>query len=113
MTENKPFIFYTSGSTGEPKVVKKSYECVLQEGQDLADFFKFSKDTVFVSTVNSEYMYGTTFTVMLPEVLGCRVDADRVVYPEDMKDYENTYLFQHLLFLKSLQNTSLILKISL
>lgn len=109
----KTFIFNTSGSTGEPKVIKKSYECVLKEGQDLADFFKFSKDTVFVSTVNSEYMYGTTFTVMLPEVLGCRVDADRVVYPEDMKDYENTYLFQHLLFLKSLQNTSLILKISL
>lgn len=88
----KTFIFNTSGSTGEPKVIKKSYECVLKEGQDLADFFKFSKDTVFVSTVNSEYMYGTTFTVMLPEVLGCRVDADRVVYPEDMKDYEK-YVF--------------------
>ena len=88
----KTFIFNTSGSTGEPKVIKKSYECVLKEGQDLADFFKFSKDTVFVSTVNSEYMYGTTFTVMLPEVLGCSVDADRVVYPEDMKDYEK-YVF--------------------
>ena len=84
----KTFIFNTSGSTGERKVIKKSCEWVLKEGQDLADFFKFSKDTVFVSSENSEYMYGTTFTVMLPEVLGCSVDADRVVYPEDMKDYE-------------------------
>lgn len=92
MTENKPFIFYTSGSTGEPKVVKKSYECVFREGQDLAQFFNFSKDTVFVSTVNPDYMYGTTFTVMLPKVLGCFADTDRVMYPEDMKDYER-YVF--------------------
>lgn len=90
--DKKTFIFHTSGSTGEPKIVKKSYECVLKEGQDLADFFSFSKDTVFVSTVNSDYMYGTTFTVILPKVLGCFVDTDRVVYPEDIKDYEN-YVF--------------------
>ena len=90
--DKKPFIFNTSGSTGEPKVIKKSYECVLKEGQDLAKLFNFSKDTVFVSTVNSDYMYGTTFAVMLPHVLGCFVDPDRVLYPEDIKNYEN-YVF--------------------
>ena len=87
--DKKTFIFNTSGSTGEPKVVEKSYECVLKEGEDLAEFFKFSKDTVFVSTVSPEYMYGTTFTVMLPKVLGCVVDSERVLYPEDIKDYDN------------------------
>ena len=88
----KTFIFNTSGSTGEPKIIEKSYECVLKEGQDLAKLFNFSDDTVFVSTVNSDYMYGTTFTVMLPRVLGCVVDGERVLYPEDIKDYEN-YVF--------------------
>ena len=89
---NKPFIFRTSGSTGEPKIIKKSYESLLAEARDLAEFFKFSSDTVFVSTVNPDYMYGTTFTVMLPEVLGCKVDGERVFYPEDIKDYEK-YVF--------------------
>lgn len=92
MIENKQYIFHTSGSSGEPKIVKKSYKCVLAEGQDLAEFFKFSPDTVFVSTVTPDFMYGTTFTVMLPKVLGCKVDEERVLYPEDIKDYEK-YVF--------------------
>ncbi len=90
--DKKQFIFHTSGSAGEPKIIQKSYECVLKEGRDLAEFFKFSSDTVFVSTVPKEFMYGTTFTVMLPEVLGCKVDTERVLYPEDIKDYEK-YVF--------------------
>ena len=102
MQSNKPFIFYTSGSSGEPKVIEKSYTCVLAEGKDLAYFFKFSPDTVFVSTVNSEYMYGTTFTVMLPEVLGCKVDGERVFYPEDIKDYEKYVLVSTPSFLEKL-----------
>ena len=76
MSENKQYTFHTSGSSGEPKIIKKSYECVLAEGQDLAEFFKFSPDTVFVSTVTPDFMYGTTFTVMLPKVLGCKVDEE-------------------------------------
>lgn len=92
MIENKQYIFHTSGSSGEPKIVKKSYKCVLAEGQDLAEFFKFSPDTVFVSTVTPDFMYGTTFTVMLPKVLGCKVDEERILYPEDIKDYEK-YVF--------------------
>ncbi|OLA78453.1 MAG: hypothetical protein BHW55_01680 [Candidatus Melainabacteria bacterium 35_41] len=92
MSENKQYTFHTSGSSGEPKIIKKSYECVLAEGQDLAEFFKFSPDTVFVSTVTPDFMYGTTFTVMLPKVLGCKVDEERVLYPEDIKDYEK-YVF--------------------
>lgn len=92
MSENKQYTFHTSGSSGEPKIIKKSYECVLAEGQDLAEFFKFSPDTVFVSTVTPDFMYGTTFTVTLPKVLGCKVDEERVLYPEDIKDYEK-YVF--------------------
>ena len=58
----------------------------------MAEFFKFSPDTVFVSTVTPDFMYGTTFTVVLPKVLGCKVDEERVLYPEDIKDYEK-YVF--------------------
>lgn len=99
---NEQFIFHTSGSTGEPKTIKKSYNCLLAEAQDLAKFFNFSPDTVFVSTVDNKYMYGTTFTVMLPKVLGCNVEKERVVYPEDIKNYEKFVFVSTPSFLEKL-----------
>ena len=103
MTENRePFVFYTSGSTGEPKIVRKSYECLFNEAIDLAKFFGFSKDIVFVSTVSDEFMYGTTFTLMLPKVLGCKVDEERVVYPEDIKNYDKFVFVSTPSFLEKL-----------
>ena len=57
-SSEKPYIFYTSGTTGEPKVVKKTYANLEAEALDMADFFKVSKDMVIVSTVNPEHMSG-------------------------------------------------------
>ena len=103
MIENdKQFIFRTSGSTGEPKTIVKSKNCLLAESCDLAKFFNFSPDTIFVSTVSNEFMYGTTFTVMLPKALNCKVDSERVVYPEDIKDYEKFVFVSTPSFLEKL-----------
>ena len=103
MIENdKQFIFHTSGSTGEPKTIVKSKKCLLGESCDLAKFFNFSPDTIFVSTVSNEFMYGTTFTVMLPKTLNCKVDSERVVYPEDIKDYEKFVFVSTPSFLEKL-----------
>lgn len=103
MIENdKQFIFNTSGSTGEPKTIVKSKKCLLAESRDLAKFFNFSPDTIFVSTVSNEFMYGTTFTVMLPKALNCKVDSERVVYPEDIKDYEKFVFVSTPSFLEKL-----------
>lgn len=103
MIENdKQFIFHTSGSTGEPKIIVKSKKCLLAESCDLAKFFNFSPDTIFVSTVSNEFMYGTTFTVMLPKALNCKVDSERVVYPEDIKDYEKFVFVSTPSFLEKL-----------
>lgn len=103
MTENnEQFVFHTSGSTGEPKTIIKSKDCLLAESRDLAKFFEFSSDTIFVSTVSDEFMYGTTFTVMLPKALNCEVDSERVVYPEDIKDYEKFVFVSTPSFLEKL-----------
>lgn len=103
MIENdKQFIFHTSGSTGEPKTIVKSKKCLLAESRDLAKFFNFSPDTIFVSTVSNEFMYGTTFTEMLPKALNCKVDSERVVYPEDIKDYEKFVFVSTPSFLEKL-----------
>ena len=91
-SSEKPYIFYTSGTTGEPKVVKKTYENLEAEALDMADFFKVSKDMVIVSTVNPEHMFGAVFTVMLAKVTGCRLEPERVFFPEDLKDY-GKYIF--------------------
>lgn len=99
---NEQFVFHTSGSTGEPKTIIKSKNCMLAESRDLAKFFKFSPDTIFVSTVSDEFMYGTTFTVMLPKALNCKVDGERVVYPEDIKDYEKFVFVSTPSFLEKL-----------
>lgn len=99
---NVSFIFHTSGTTGEPKAVTKSSECLTTEGKDLANFFKFSKDTIFVTTVTDNYMYGTTFTVMLPRALGCKVEHERVLYPEDIKDFEKFVFVSTPSFLEKL-----------
>ena len=99
---NEQFVFHTSGSTGEPKTIIKSKDCMLAESRDLAKFFKFSPDTIFVSTVSDEFMYGTTFTVMLPKTLNCKVDGERVVYPEDIKDYEKFVFLSTPSFLEKL-----------
>lgn len=99
---NEQFVFHTSGSTGEPKTIVKSKNCLLAESCDLAKFFNFSPDTIFVSTVSNEFMYGTTFTVMLPKALNCKVDSERVVYPEDIKDYEKFVFVSTPSFLEKL-----------
>ena len=99
---NEQFVFHTSGSTGEPKTIIKSKDCMFAESRDLAKFFKFSPDTIFVSTVSDEFMYGTTFTVMLPKALNCKVDGERVVYPEDIKDYEKFVFVSTPSFLEKL-----------
>lgn len=99
---NVGFVFFTSGSTGEPKTVNKSSKCVVKESKDLAEIFKFSPDTVFVSTVTTDYMYGTTFTMMLPMDLNCKVEQEIVSYPEDIKDYEKFVLVSTPSFLEKL-----------
>lgn len=107
---NEQFVFHTSGSTGEPKTIIKSKDCMLAESRDLAKFFKFSPDTIFVSTVSDEFMYGTTFTVMLPKALNCKVDGERVVYPEDIKDYEKFVFVSTPSFLEKLAKYNYIFK---
>lgn len=99
---NVGFVFFTSGSTGEPKTVNKTSGCVVKESMDLAEIFKFSPDTVFVSTVTTDYMYGTTFAMMLPMELNCKVEQEIASYPEDIRDYEKFVLVSTPSFLEKL-----------
>lgn len=102
LTGQNGIYIMTSGSTAEPKVIKKSLKNLILEAKDMVKIFNLDKDLVFVSTTVPAHMFGLTFQVMIPLELGCTVDTDRVQYPEDLKDYDNYVLISTPSFLEKM-----------
>ncbi len=59
-------VFYTSGSTGEPKEVPKTLFQLETEIQCLIRTFNISSSGKFISTVPHYHIYGLLFSVLLP-----------------------------------------------
>ena len=84
-TENIFINFYTSGSTGEPKCVRKSLENVISEARVLAELFPADKESVFVTTLKLTHMFGFVFAFIFPFYSGYVIDTDTVKFPEQIK----------------------------
>lgn len=76
------FYLQTSGSSGKSKMIEKSLAQMIKESEYLADELNFSERNTFFSSVSHRHMFGLTFKVFLPLVLGARVIADELNYPE-------------------------------
>ena len=76
------FYLQTSGSSGKSKMIEKSLEQMIKEGEYLARELIFSEQNTFFSSVSHRHMFGLTFKVFLPLVLGARVITDELNYPE-------------------------------
>ena len=76
------FYLQTSGSSGKSKMIKKSLAQMIKESEYLAAELNFSSQNTFFSSVSHRHMFGLTFKVFLPLVLGARVIADELNYPE-------------------------------
>ena len=76
------FYLQTSGSSGKSKMIKKSLAQMIKESEYLADELNFSAQNTFFSSVSHRHMFGLTFKVFLPLILGARVIADELNYPE-------------------------------
>ena len=76
------FYLQTSGSSGKSKMIEKSLAQMIKESEYLADELNFSSQNTFFSSVSHRHMFGLTFKVFLPLVLGARVIADELNYPE-------------------------------
>lgn len=76
------FYLQTSGSSGKSKMIEKSLAQMIKESEYLADELNFSGQNTFFSSVSHRHMFGLTFKVFLPLVLGARVIADELNYPE-------------------------------
>ena len=76
------FYLQTSGSSGKSKMIEKTLAQMIKESEYLADELNFSEQNTFFSSVSHRHMFGLTFKVFLPLVLGARVIADELNYPE-------------------------------
>ena len=76
------FYLQTSGSSGKSKMIEKSLAQMIKESEYLACELNFSSQNTFFSSVSHRHMFGLTFKVFLPLILGARVIADELNYPE-------------------------------
>lgn len=84
--------FFTSGSTAEPKPIRKAFETLAAEVDfhaRHADFAEFSGKTapafppLFVASVRVNRMLGMLWHLLLPLALGASIDADFIGIPEE------------------------------
>jgi len=74
---------FTSGSTGAPKVITKSVANLLDEARAIAGKFDWPMGPV-VAGVPPQHLYGLTFSILLPWVLGNAWVDDIPRYPGDI-----------------------------
>lgn len=87
--------FFTSGSTAEPKAIRKPFETLVAEADFHARNAIFSPLCVpaarsgkslpprFVAAVRVNHMLGMLWQLLIPLTLGARIDADFVAVPEE------------------------------
>ncbi|MGV3622665.1 MAG: AMP-binding protein [Archangium sp.] len=80
-------IVFTSGSTGAPVAIKKTLRQLFDEVATLDTTFggQLTKDTVFVSSVSHQHIYGLLFTVLWPVLTGRVMSPRRFEYPEELE----------------------------
>ena len=76
--------FHTSGSTSQPKTIVKTFESLAKEVAFHRAWLHPSPDTMFLSTVEPDHMYGKLWRVMLPAAAGCWVDPEIILSPESL-----------------------------
>lgn len=99
--------FLTSGTTGEPKVVKKSINNLVAEAETLNKQFCFSNVSEFVTTTTLSHLFGFTFSLMVPIVSARPINTKRVLYPEQLLK-KNTALITTPSFLSVMEKYSLL-----
>ena len=74
---------FTSGSTGTPKIITKSVANLLREARAIATKFDWPAGPM-VAGVPPQHLYGLTFSILLPWVLGNAWVDDIPRYPGDV-----------------------------
>ena len=74
----------TSGSSGQPKIMKKTAEKMWQESDAISRSLAIPSDNNIhvVSSVSTQHHYGLSYRVMLPLTMGWSIARKQLPYPE-------------------------------
>ena len=85
ISDKSEIIFYTSGSTGEPKAIKKSLYNLEKEIQELHRMWgKNIKNNAYISTVSHQHIYGFLFRFLWPLAEKNAIHTDPISTPEQL-----------------------------
>ena len=99
--------FFTSGSSGTSKIIRKTLFNLVKEAQDIGEtFLSAEKNLRFCSTTALNHLFGFTFHFMTPFVNGFVIDTNSVQYPENVK-YDNCFLVSSPSFLGKISKYNL------
>ena len=109
--ENVNINFYTSGSTGYPKLIEKTLKQFEAEASKIVNQFTNDiADSVFLYTVPHYHSYGFVFAVLVPYMLELKSLDNRINYLEtinNFSDYKKITIVTTPAFLKRIDRTSL------
>ena len=82
----------TSGSTGEPKQIRKSLTTLEDEIQSLESLWGEAVDgRVYISTVSHQHIYGLLFRLLWPLLSNRLFVAENVEYPEQIESLSERF----------------------
>lgn len=85
VSRQQPLFFYTSGTTGEPKLVTKQFGQLIDEVSVLNSLWKEHADNaIFLSTVNHQHIYGFLFKILWPLTTSSPILSRLISYPEEL-----------------------------
>lgn len=104
--------FYTSGSSGRAKNIKKTLQNLMCETMDLKNEINFpSKNYRVMSTTSMCHLFGLTFHLMLPLYCTYAIDTESVISFDDI-DKKDVILISTPTFLNSIERYSTLFKMS-
>ncbi|WP_169764606.1 AMP-binding protein [Campylobacter mucosalis] len=106
ITKDAKFYLKTSGSSGEAKLIEKYLYQMKAEALALKDSFEFGSE--FLASVSHQHMFGLTFKIFLPLILGAKIEPKFLNYPEFIyeKELNNRTLISSPTILKALLQNS-------
>ncbi|WP_297208042.1 AMP-binding protein [uncultured Brachyspira sp.] len=112
--ENININFYTSGSTGYPKLIEKTLKQFEAEALKIVNQFKDEiADSIFLYTVPHYHSYGFVFAMLVPYMLELKSLDNRINYLEtinNFSEYKKITIVTTPAFLKRIDKSSLKIK---
>ena len=78
--------FFTSGTSSEPKKVRKTLQNLCCEAKDIYEVFPVAKNMSVVTTTKLTHMFGMTFAFIYPLLNDLVIDADTIKFPEQIQE---------------------------